>query len=198
MKKKIAVLAVVVIALSLVAYGTVAYFSAEGTAHNILTMGSVKIELSDKTLVEGEGGVQRDFTEVYPNGMPVMPASQASKIVYVTNTGSNPCWVRVKVDVAAEAADPANDPLDIDMVHINFDQENWLKGNDGYWYYKDILGASQVTEELFTQVAFDKDMGNDYMNCQFSITVSAEAVQSDNNGVPENGTVLDVWNANNQ
>ena len=136
MKRKIAILSVVAIALSLLAYGTVAYFSAEGTAHNVLTMGNVRIALADKTIV---GGEEKDFNEVYPNGMPVMPTAEASKVVYVVNNGDNPCYVRVSVEKTAKGAN--EQPLDTDYVTLDFDTENWLLGDDGYWYYKEEVPA---------------------------------------------------------
>ena len=176
MKRKIAILSVVAIALSLLAYGTVAYFSAEGTAHNVLTMGNVRIALADKTIV---GGEEKDFNEVYPNGMPVMPTAEASKVVYVVNNGDNPCYVRVSVEKTAKDAN--EQPLDTDYVTLDFDTENWLLGDDGY-YYKEEVPAGASTEPLFTQVAFDSRMGNNYMNSVFNVTVSAQAVQSENNG----------------
>ena len=177
MKRKIAILSVVAIALSLLAYGTVAYFSAEGTAHNVLTMGNVRIALADKTIV---GGEEKDFNEVYPNGMPVMPTAEASKVVYVVNNGDNPCYVRVSVEKTAKGAN--EQPLDTDYVTLDFDTENWLLGDDGYWYYKEEVPAGASTEPLFTQVAFDSRMGTDYMKREFNVTVSAQAVQSENNG----------------
>ena len=177
MKRKIAILSVVAIALSLMAYGTVAYFSAEGTAHNVLTMGNVRIALADKTIV---GGEEKDFNEVYPGGMPVMPASEASKVVYVVNSGDNPCYIRVSVEKAAK--DASGQPLDAGYAALDFDTENWLLGDDGYWYYKEEVAAGASTEPLFTHVAFDSQMGNDYMNSVFDVTVSAQAVQSENNG----------------
>ena len=174
MKRKIAILSVVAIALSLLAYGTVAYFSAEGTAHNVLTMGNVRIALADKTIV---GGEEKDFNEVYPNGMPVMPTAEASKVVYVVNTR----YLRV-VSVEKTAKGANEQPLDTDYVTLDFDTENWLLGDDGYWYYKEEVPAGASTEPLFTRVAFDSRMGNNYMNSVFNVTVSAQAVQSENNG----------------
>ena len=76
MKRKIAILSVVAIALSLLAYGTVAYFSAEGTAHNVLTMGNVRIALADKTIV---GGEEKDFNEVIPTVCPLCRRQRPAK-----------------------------------------------------------------------------------------------------------------------
>ena len=198
MKRKIAALAVIVIALSLAAYGTVAYFTATGTAHNVLTMGNIGIKLNDKTEVVENGETKLvEFTTEYPNGMPVMPATEASKIVSVKNTGSAPAWVRVKIEKTVEPADAAVTGLDTKYVELNYDTENWVE-KDGFWYYKSILEPGRTTPNLFDKVTFSKDMGNDYMNCKFNIIVSAQAVQSDNNGVGDGQDVRNVvgWPAN--
>lgn len=195
MKRKIALLAVVAIALSLVAYGTVAYFSATGTAHNVLTMGNIKIALADMTTVtEDNEQTEVDFNTVYPKGMLVMPATKASKIVYVTNTGDNPCYVRVAVDKKVVSANSEAE-LNTDGVLINFNTTDWVLGKDEgaeYWYYTKKLEPAESTTKLFTEVEFDKEIGNDYMNTTFTVSVSAQAVQSDNNEFSETESVLDV------
>lgn len=193
MKRKIAALAVIVIALSLAAYGTVAYFTATGTAHNVLTMGNIGIKLNDKTEVVENGETKLvEFTTEYPDGMPVMPATEASKIVSVENTGSAPAWVRVRIEKTVEPADAAVTGLDTKYVGLNYDTVNWVDGGDGFWYCNEPLKPGAVTPDLFDTVTFSKDMGNDYMNCKFNIIVSAQAVQADNNAIGEGQSVLDV------
>ena len=43
MKRKLLVISLVVICAAILAAGTLAYFNAEGTAHNVITTGGVKI-----------------------------------------------------------------------------------------------------------------------------------------------------------
>ena len=45
---------------------------------------------------------------------------------------------------------------------------------------------------LFNEVLFSSAMGNEYQNCTAKIFVSAQAVQSANNPIPEGGTVTDI------
>ena len=52
MKKKLFVCAFIVICLSIVAYGTAAYFSYEDTATNVITAGDVKIDLEEWAVSE--------------------------------------------------------------------------------------------------------------------------------------------------
>ena len=81
MKRKVLVAALLVIALALVGYGTAAYFTADGTATNVITTGSISITL-DETSVDETGAVSA-FKDVAG----VMPGAKISKIVAVTNTG---------------------------------------------------------------------------------------------------------------
>ena len=48
MKKKWTIATVLLLAVALLAVGTWAYFSAVGTADNVITMGSVKLALHDE------------------------------------------------------------------------------------------------------------------------------------------------------
>ena len=47
MKKKIFICALLVICLSVLAYGSAAYFTAEGTATNVITAGNLHIALKE-------------------------------------------------------------------------------------------------------------------------------------------------------
>lgn len=92
MKRRLLAGAVIVMCLSLLAYGTLAYFTAEDIAHNVITSGEIDIELQEwadeeKTTPFPEDGV---------NG--VMPGTDVTKIVEVRNTGSNDAYIRVRVE----------------------------------------------------------------------------------------------------
>lgn len=55
LKQKLLTLSAVIIVVALSAYGSVAYFTAEDTARNVITAGKVKIELQEKMLTpDGE------------------------------------------------------------------------------------------------------------------------------------------------
>ena len=177
MKRKLFFIAVIVICLSLTAYGTLAYFTAEETAHNVITTGNVDIELlewadEDKTKPFPEEGISG-----------VMPNTSVTKIVEIENTGSGAAWVRIKVEKDISLAQGVNlEKPDLGLMVIDYDTENWALMADGYYHYKKPLEPGQTTEPLFAEVTFDKTMGNDYQNANATVTVSAEAVQSANNG----------------
>lgn len=180
MKKKVMAIALIVICLALAATGTLAYFTTEGTARNVITTGGVSIELVEKHI--GDDGVTVDFPAGGIDG--VMPGASVSKIVSVKNTGAQ-SWIRIKVETKITGADGAALPTDV--VTYEVDAAKWqLK--DGYYYYLQPVSTDTATDILFDEVAFADSMGNEYQNCKTEIIVSAQAVQTANNGA----TVLEA------
>ena len=192
MKKKLLALSVLMICLSLVSLGTLAYFNAEDTAHNVISSGSVKIELVEKT--KGDDGNLVDFPEDGILG--VMPGTAVSKIVTVKNTGESAAYIRVWVNTAiSEPGDPITNPLiknlpltitvdgeEVEVLTLDYNTEDWTQGEDGCWYYNKALKVGESTEALFENVAFHKLMGNVYQNSKALVNVSAQATQVANNG----------------
>lgn len=181
MKKKITLIAVLVICLAMAAAGTLAYYTAEGKAHNVITSGGVNIEVVEKTI--GENNTELDFPKDGIKG--VMPGTSVSKIVQVKNTGTSEAWVRVKVESSIAGADKKSLPLTLENgepVMKYTVQEGWIDGKDGYWYYEKPVSKDEQTIPLFKEVTFSVNMGNEYQECTANIIVSAQAVQTANNG----------------
>lgn len=172
MKKKLLILSVLVICIATLAGGTIAYFTSEGRAHNVITTGGVEIELREWADADKE----TPFKDV--SG--VMPGAAVTKIVEVKNTGSAPAWVRVSVDKNVELANGEVSPNDR-FVELNINDKAWTKSG-GYYYYNTALAAGKTTEPLFTTVTFDVTMNNAYQNSTATVDVYAQAVQTANNG----------------
>lgn len=183
MKRKLLILSVLVICVATLAAGTLAYFNAEDTAHNVITSGGVGIQLIEKTK---SGDTLVDFPEDGLSG--ILPGTSASKIVSVENTGSADAWIRVKVEMTITGSDGKALPLEIggaDSVIpvITFTPgESWTLGEDGYYYYNAAVASGKSTETLFEEVYFAAQMGNEYQNCTANLVVTAQAVQTANNG----------------
>ena len=184
MKKKILALAMVAMFTSIIASGTLAYFTAEEKAHNVITSGGVDIELIEKT--KGDNGIEVDFPSTGIKG--VMPGTSVSKIVKVKNIGSGDAWIRVqitpsiikdetKIELPLEFGD---DKIPV-MSYEIFD-EHWIDGNDGYYYYKEAIQTGEFTEALFDEVDFNAAMGNEYQGSTANILIDVQAVQAANNG----------------
>ncbi len=181
MKKKILLVAAIVICLTIAVSGTLAYFTFEDTAHNVITSGGVSIEVVEKR--KGTDGAEIAFPTDGIKG--VMPGTEVSKIVSVKNNGNSEAWVRVKVNATIKSAkDEGELPSDVMTYEIG---KGWDE-KDGYYYYQDKVPAGESTSILFDTVKFDPEMGNEYQNCRANIVISAQAVQTANNGT----TVMDA------
>lgn len=179
MKKRICALAVVAICLSVLASSTLAYFTDIGTARNVITSGSIDIQVVEQQLVSGT-------LQPYPSQpIPVMPAATVSKIVSAQNT-QQPAWVRMRYTVTVY--DAGGKALDIfpeaqnQVIIIEPDTTNWT-WKEGWWYCNAALRTGQTSAPLFREVAFSgPHMDNQYQNCTVVIDVTAQAVQQAHNG----------------
>ena len=186
MKKKILLIATAIILVSIISIGTLAYFTDEEKASNVITTGNIDIELEEWMEDANNDDEPIPFPE---NGVSdVMPGSQISKIVQVRNIGGNPAYVRIQVVKTIELGDAPGQVPDLDLITFDLNTEKWELGTDGYYYYKNVLQPGDVTEPLFTVVTFDSDMGNMYQESSATVDITAHAVQSDNNGA----TVFDA------
>ncbi len=192
MKKKILSLSVIAICLAIITSGTLAYFSTEEKAHNVITTGKIGIELVEKTT--DEKGIEVDFPKEGVKG--AMPGQAISKIVSVKNNGEADAWIRIKVETTIKNDEGEVLPLvlqgNISVLDWTIDSDMWIDGKDGYYYYKKPVIPDTSTDVLFEQVHFAPQMGNEYQNCTANIIVSAQAVQAANNPIPDGGDVTDI------
>ena len=169
MKKKIlSICLVAVIAVMAIAGASLAYFTAEDSAENVFTVGNVAIDLTEPNW-ETTGKVEAE--DVYP-GEPL------AKDPTVTNTGKNPCFVRISVsnlDQFAEKFDGAMITYRTDYVE-NALGENWVLHTDGYFYYTKVLASGDQTDALFDQIVIPFALTNNVETK--SIDVTAYAVQA--------------------
>ena len=193
MKKKLAVISVLALCFAIAAGSTLAYFTDSKTAHNVITSGGVGITVVETT--KNPDGTEVEFPKDGITG--VMPGTAVSKIVSVKNTGESEAWIRVKVDTSIKDAE--NEPLSssitlsdgtsVDLVSFTVDNEKWTYNEkDGCYYYADPVAAGESTAVLFSEVNFAPEMPNAYQNSTTIINVSAQAVQTANNGK----TVMDA------
>lgn len=178
-KWKIAALCAVLACLAIAATGTLAFFTASETAHNVITSGGVAIDLIEQS--RDETGRLTPWQDV--DG--VMPGAEVSKIVTVQNTGASDAWVRLRVETSIELSRPqpgdAKGAPAPSLLVLNINTADWTE-KDGYYYYNQPLKPGQTTTPLFETVTFDAAMGNEYQGSAFSVDVFAQAVQVANNG----------------
>lgn len=187
MRKKFLLVAVIAVCFAITVSGTIAYFTTKDTAHNIITSGGVNIEIVEKTV--GKDGSVQDFPEEGIDG--AMPGEKISKVVSVNNTGKSEAWIRVRVETTIKGADGKELPLKIEGVGpvISYHTDSsWFYQTDGYYYYTKPVAPGESTAVLFDSVTLAPQMGNMYQNCNTNIVISAQAVQTANNGT----TVIDA------
>lgn len=181
MKKKILVLALAVVFVSLMALGSAAYFTVEGRATNIITTGTVSLSL-DEHLEEGK------WTEVKDNDVTVawqlkdrvMPGMTVAKKPTLKNDGTQPFFLRAKVQVTVTNG---GEVLPSSVVLLQQMPSGWTE-QDGWLYYTPegsdaVAPGAEVV--LFDGVKLAEEAGNPYQNSTVTITVQAQAVQVKNN-----------------
>lgn len=190
MKKKMLSLALMTIFISLMALGSAAYFTVEGRATNVITTGEVVLTL-DEHLAEGDWTEVKegDVTVAYHFNDLVMPGVTVDKNPTVTNSGTQPFWLRAQVVVSVESAD--GQPMSTEYVQLLGQEETvWTarEEDDGWDYYTAIVTPGQEIT-LFDGVKLAEETPNEYQSSRVTITVRAQAVQSKNN---DSGTVLEI------
>lgn len=172
MKKRMLTAALALCCLAVLATGTLAYFTAEETAQNVITMGSLKMELVE---LNEEG-------KPWTNVENIVPGMEVTKEAFVKNTGTVDFYTRVKITKRFVNEQGKKLPeLNTGLVELNL-SEDWKLDEDGFYYYTESVKPGEETEPLFTTVTFSTKMGNEYQNVKVIIDLDAQAVQSRNNG----------------
>ena len=183
MKKKILVLALAVVFVSLLALGSAAYFTVEGRATNIITTGTVSLSL-DEHLEEGKWTEVKDsnaVTVAWQLNDRVMPGMTVAKKPTLKNDGTQPFFLRAKVQVTVTNR---GEYLPSSVVLLQQMPSGWTEQADGWLYYTPegsdaVAPGAEVV--LFDGVKLAEEAGNQYQNSTVTITVQAQAVQVKNN-----------------
>ena len=157
MKKKITTLVLLAALLTIVIGGaTLAYFTDKDEAVNTFTVGNVKIELTEPSWVTPDK---------------VVPGIAYDKDPIVTNTGSNPAYIRVKVTVsdavAFENALIKHGLTDHMKSFAEFDNTKWINEvlvkSDPVVYsvhYAEVLEPGEDTGAIFTSFTIPAEFDN--------------------------------------
>lgn len=183
MKKTIALVVLLITALSIGVYATLASLNTTGKAANTVTSGNIKIELSDD--YETDGDIQPI----------IMPSTVMIKDIAVENIGNKNCYVKIKLsdEFLDEEGNKFIEDENSDQITYSFsDDENWTLGNDGFVYYNNILKPSENTGTLKVNMNFSSNLSEEAENGILNTFTKAYAVQSDNNELTDGETVLDI------
>ena len=167
-RRRVLTLALAVLMFALLAGGTLAYFTDEETAYNVITTGNLDMTLHED-MADGKPFPKDGY-------IGAMPGESVDKKVYISNDGSVGMYVRIAVQTSISP-----DTLSLDCVSIDWNTTDWTE-QGGYYYYNSELKPGDNTAPLFTKVSFDAHMPNEYQSCKVNVTVKAQSVQSRNNG----------------
>lgn len=167
LKALILVLAVVIVAL--VAQSSLAYYASVGKVTNVVTSGELVLKIREKTA---------DGSLFPKDGVYVIPGDTVSKQVRVENACSHPFYLRIKLQNGID-----NQELSAkDCLQVDINTQDWALRDDGYIYYRNVLGPNEITPPVFTQVQIaGEHVDQTYLGSTLTLTVSAYAVQSENN-----------------
>ncbi len=171
MKKKILAISLVVSLVAIAALGvTLAYFTADDDAVNTFTVGNIAIELQEPAWGTS-GSIDADT---------VYPGEALAKDPKVVSTGTNPCIVRLKVEMPTIPG--VTNPVTLE----NLDTANWYKDGDYYYYLKPIATPGtgyptvpdSATTALFTQIRISTAVTNHTSETSYDVKVTAQALQA--------------------
>ena len=192
MKRKLVLTSAVVLILALLAAGTFAYFTKNARATNVITTGTISIQLNDSIT----GGTEKENGSGWTLSG-VMPGQAVEKAVSVTNTGTSPAWLRVKLEISVEMAAGKTDTWRGQNVLQFAVNPDWFLAEDGYYYYSKPVAEKAGTAELFAKdssgqstLMLNPQLPNDYQGCAVTINVLAQAVQVKNNDTDANGQTI--------
>lgn len=200
-KKRIMILAVCVPLLIVVIIGTMAFFTSNDEATNTLTIGNVRISLSETNYPGNDDSTVTDM----------IPYSEVSKNPQVTNVGTNKAFVFLRVTVPVRDVTEINpngshngekhlqeifyfkDIDDEETTLKNKFDNNWIElagceegtnhESDTRTYvfgYKDVVSPGEITNSLFDKVQLKNVIEGDLVaNQAQTIKIEAMAIQSE-------------------
>ena len=163
---------------------TLAFTARSVNADNVVTFGSVKMQVLE-TMDDGTG---REVDAPVEETL-ALQSGEASRIVRIRNTGAHPLYVRVALTVTGTSHSDAASPAD-DLVRYASGDAAWVE-RDG------ALAPGETTPPLITSLTVDTAAANArFPHGSLALHIDARGVQSEHNGTnpldaagwPEGGT----------
>ena len=174
-KIKISVIALVAMILTFMSQATLAYYSTVGKATNVVTSGNIQFIIHEKT----------DQGKEFPReGVYIVPGDIVSKEVSIENDCEHPFYLRVKIVYGVDSTELSAE----ECFKLNINEEHW-ELHDGWYYYKGIVNPDETTPNVFSHVEMvGAKIDNSYIGKTLTLTVNAQAVQSENNPITDGNT----------
>ena len=174
-KIKLTTIALIAIVLTFIGQGTLAYYSTIGKATNVVTSGDVQFKIHEMT---DQG------TEFPREGVYIVPGDIVSKKVSIESDCNHPFYLRVKMVYGVNSQELTAE----DCFKLNINEEYWQL-YDGWYYFKGVVEPGQTTPDVFSHVEMvGAKIDNSYIGKTLTLTVKAQAVQSENNPITDGNT----------
>ena len=171
-KLKILVVALVAALMAFISTSTLAYYTTVGKATNVVTSGNIQFIIHEMT----------DQGKEFPKeGVYIVPGDIVSKKVSIESDCEHPFYLRVKMVCGIDSQELSSE----DCFKLNIDEEHW-KLHDGWYYYTGIVNPGETTPDVFSHVEIvGSKVDNSYLGKTLTLTVKAQAVQSENNPITD-------------
>lgn len=184
-KKKLSLLVVSGVLATTIVGGSLAWFTSKDTKLNYFSTGSIKHEIVE---VFEEDGLAKNL----------LPGDEVNKDVWINNTGKSDALLRVKVIPQwVNKLGEVDNLLDTNLIELDFadgvqkslesgigNDTNWIRGNDGYFYYTSILPVNKEEVEhqsaqLLSAVRLSGEVSDQdkYAEKEINVRIESETVQ---------------------
>ena len=174
-KIKIFVTSLVAALMAFISTSTLAYYSTIGKATNVVTSGNIQFLIHETT----------DQGKEFPKeGVYIVPGDIVSKKVSIESDCEHPFYLRVKMVYGVNSQELSA----ADCFKLNIDEKYW-ELHDGWYYYTGIVNPRETTPNVFSHVEMvGSKINTDYIGKTLTLTVKAQAVQSENNPIRDGNT----------
>lgn len=195
-KKKLTILVSSILTIAAIG-GSFAWFTAKDSLTNHFTTSNKSDGVKVK---ENKEWKDPDGDKVYENeeAKNITPGTEVNKDVWAKNTAAYDSFIRAKLIPKftklkfINLQDADNSLLELTYANKTttslLEENKWVDGGDGYFYYLGKVAPDGVTEKLLDSVRLSGNAGNDYKNSEFDVIVEAEGVQATNGAAASNWT----------
>ena len=165
-KKKRKIVVGILAALLCMTTGAYGYFSDRLEVKNHITMGDIRINMTEFAR-KGNGEVK------YRDPAYIFPGERISKIPRIKNSAL-PCWIRARISYGS-------DKENVEMLsecNIEGMSAEWIKRGD-YYYYTKVL-KKQESVDLFQSVSVPAVWTEEHGGQKLNISVQVDAIQAAN------------------
>ena len=181
-KMKIFAVALMSAIMAFFSTSTLAYYQTVGSAINVVTSGNIRLIIHETT----------DQGTAFPKaGVYVVPGDVVSKKVNIENACDHPFYLRVKIVYGIDSQELTAE----DCFKLNINDAYW-EFHDGWYYYTGIVNPGETTPDVFSHVEIvGSKVDNSYIGRTLTLSVKAQAVQSENNPINGNTYTASGWPA---